>query len=135
MPVRSERFGDLAGGGIGVSVREFVVRRPAASYRAGHISARNDSNFALARLRSLVIIGRTDPADFAKCGRANRQTPRKTSMASIGRLMQIIGLVVPPLSIIMQLQGAITLGQMLTILVACVCSFWIGRIVEGYAKT
>ena len=55
-------------------------------------------------------------------------------MASLGRLLQIIGLVVPPLSIILQLQNAITLGQMLIMLVMSVSSFWIGRIVEGYAK-
>ncbi len=55
-------------------------------------------------------------------------------MASLGRLLQIVGLVVPPLSIILQLQGAITLGQMLIMLVAAVSAFWIGRIVEGYAK-
>jgi hypothetical protein len=55
-------------------------------------------------------------------------------MASLGRLLQIIGLVAPPLSIILQLQNAITLGQMLTMLVAAVAAFWIGRIVEGYAK-
>jgi F0F1-type ATP synthase membrane subunit a len=56
------------------------------------------------------------------------------SMASLGRLLQIVGLVLPPLSIILQLQGAITLGQMLTMLVAAVSAFWIGRIVEGYAR-
>jgi hypothetical protein len=54
-------------------------------------------------------------------------------MALFGRLMQIAGLVVPPLAIILQLQNAITLGQMLTFLVAAVCAFWIGRIVEGYS--
>ena len=54
-------------------------------------------------------------------------------MALFGRLMQIVGLVVPPLAIILQLQNAITLGQMLTFLVAAVCAFWIGRIVEGYS--
>lgn len=55
-------------------------------------------------------------------------------MAGLGRLMQIVGLVLPPLSIVLQLQGAITLGQMLTMLVAAVSAFWIGRIIEGYAR-
>ena len=55
-------------------------------------------------------------------------------MASLGRLLQIIGLVLPPLSILLQLQGAITLGQMLMTLVSAVSAFWIGRIVEGYAR-
>ncbi len=48
--------------------------------------------------------------------------------------MQIVGLVIPPLSIIMQLQGAITLGQMLIMLLMSVSAFWIGRIIEGYAR-
>ncbi len=55
-------------------------------------------------------------------------------MYSIGRGLQLLGLTVPPLSIIMQLSGSITLGQMLTMLVASVCVFGIGRIVEGYAR-
>ncbi len=59
---------------------------------------------------------------------------RNPGMASLGRLLQIVGLVAPPLSIILQLQGAITLGQMLIMLVAAVSAFWIGRIIEGYAK-
>ncbi|HEY2826938.1 MAG TPA: hypothetical protein VGJ04_05000 [Pirellulales bacterium] len=55
-------------------------------------------------------------------------------MASLGRLLQIVGLVLPPLSILLQLQGAVTLGQMLLMLVAAVSAFWIGRILEGYAR-
>jgi F0F1-type ATP synthase membrane subunit a len=55
-------------------------------------------------------------------------------MASFGRLLQIVGLIVPPVSILLQLQGAITLGQMLLGLVVAVSAFWIGRIVEGYAR-
>jgi F0F1-type ATP synthase membrane subunit a len=51
-----------------------------------------------------------------------------------GRLLQIVGLVVPPLSIVMQLWAAITQGQMLTMLVASVCCWGIGRIIEGYAR-
>jgi len=56
-----------------------------------------------------------------------------SNMATLGRLMQIVGLVVPPLAMILQWQGAITLGQMLTFLVAAVSAFWIGRIIEGYS--
>ena len=37
------------------------------------------------------------------------------------------------LAIILELNHAISLGQMLMLLVAAVCCFWIGRIVEGYA--
>ncbi len=55
-------------------------------------------------------------------------------MRSTGRFLQFVGLAVPPLSIVMQLGEAITLGQMLTMLVAAACSFGIGRILEGYAQ-
>jgi hypothetical protein len=55
-------------------------------------------------------------------------------MRTIGRGMQVLALVVPPLAMVMQLTEAISLGQMLTILVAAVCCFGIGRIVEGYAS-
>ncbi len=53
-------------------------------------------------------------------------------MHSIGRGMQKIGLFGPPLSILLQLAGAIDVKQMLAMLVASVCLFFIGRIVEGY---
>jgi len=51
----------------------------------------------------------------------------------IGHWMQILGLVAPPLSIVLQLSNRLSLGQMLTILVASVALFSIGRILEGYA--
>ena len=53
-------------------------------------------------------------------------------MRSLGRGMQVLGLSLPPLAIVLQLSEAISLGQMLTMLVAAVCMFGIGRIVEGY---
>ncbi|MCA9248003.1 MAG: hypothetical protein KDA42_12830 [Planctomycetales bacterium] len=46
--------------------------------------------------------------------------------------MQWAGLIVPPLSIVAQLSESISQGQMLTFLVASVCLFYIGRILEGY---
>lgn len=55
-------------------------------------------------------------------------------MRAIGRACQFIGLTVPPLAMVMQLTEAISLGQMLTMLVASVCVFGIGRILEGYAR-
>jgi hypothetical protein len=58
----------------------------------------------------------------------------RIAMAGFGRLLQIAGLIVPPVSILLQLQGTISLGQMLTMLVAAVSAFWIGRILEGYAR-
>lgn len=54
-------------------------------------------------------------------------------MRSLGRFGQFLGLALPGLAILLELNRAITLGQMLSMLVAAVCSFWIGRIVEGYA--
>lgn len=56
-------------------------------------------------------------------------------MKGVGGVMQRIGLFVPPLAIVLQLAETITLGQMLAMLGMAVCLFWIGRIVEGYAKS
>ena len=56
-------------------------------------------------------------------------------MRSLGRCGQFLGLALPALAMVLELNRAITLGQMLAMLVAAVCCFWIGRIVEGYAAT
>jgi hypothetical protein len=53
---------------------------------------------------------------------------------SFARLLQFVGLTIPPLSMFWQLTGAITLGQMLTMLVGAVCCFGIGWILGGYAQ-
>jgi hypothetical protein len=55
-------------------------------------------------------------------------------MRPFGRALQYVGLGLPPLAMIMQLSESITLGQMLTMLLAAVCCFGIGRIIEGYAR-
>jgi len=52
---------------------------------------------------------------------------------SLGRAGQFLGLVVPALAIVLELQRAISLGQMLMLLLASVCCFWIGRILEGFS--
>lgn len=54
-------------------------------------------------------------------------------MRSIGRLLQVVGLALPPLAMVLQLSSALSLGKMLVALVAAVCLFLIGRIVEGYS--
>ena len=54
-------------------------------------------------------------------------------MAGVGRFGQFLGLAIPALAVLLELNHAISLGQMLMLLVAAVCCFWIGRIVEGYA--
>jgi len=55
-------------------------------------------------------------------------------MAAIGRLGQFLGLSVPAVAVLLELNHAISLGQMLVMLVASLCCFWIGRIIEGYAR-
>ena len=55
-------------------------------------------------------------------------------MRGLGRGLQVLGLVLPPLAMVLQLGEAISLGQMLTMLLAAVCCFGIGRIVEGYSR-
>jgi hypothetical protein len=55
-------------------------------------------------------------------------------MRAFGRFLQMLGLVLPPLSIVLQLSGSISLGQMLTMLLAAVAAFAIGRILEGYSR-
>ena len=55
-------------------------------------------------------------------------------MRELGRGLQYLGLVLPPLAMVMQLTEAVSLGQMLTMLLAAVCCFGIGRIVEGYSR-
>jgi hypothetical protein len=55
-------------------------------------------------------------------------------VAAVGRFGQVLGLALPALAVLLELNHAISLGQMLMLLVAAVCCFWIGRIVEGYAS-
>lgn len=56
-------------------------------------------------------------------------------MKSLARGLQIVALfVLLPLAVILQLAERATVGQMLTLWVAGLSLFWIGRIVEGYAR-
>jgi hypothetical protein len=54
-------------------------------------------------------------------------------MQFIGRVLQMVGLGLPPLSIVLQLQQTIDVRTMLVMLVSGVCAFYLGRLVEGYA--
>lgn len=54
-------------------------------------------------------------------------------MRTVCRLLQHAGLVALPLGMVLELSGSIRLGQMLLVMVAGACTFWIGRILEGYA--
>jgi hypothetical protein len=54
-------------------------------------------------------------------------------MLAIARLLQLIGLTIPPLAIIAQLMNSIDLKQMLGFLVASVAVFTIGHLMQRYS--
>jgi hypothetical protein len=55
-------------------------------------------------------------------------------MRVVGKALQLLGLAVPPLSIGLQLAEVISQGQMLIALLGSVSAFYLGRIIEGYAR-
>ena len=55
-------------------------------------------------------------------------------MRLLGQTGQRLGLILPAFAIILELNHTISLGQMLVVLVASVCLFGIGRILEGYGQ-
>ncbi len=55
-------------------------------------------------------------------------------MQAVGRLMQIVALVLPLLAILMQLSGGLDVKRMLVAAAAAISLFYIGRIVEGYSR-
>lgn len=62
-------------------------------------------------------------------------------MRSIGKLLQLLGLIMLPAAMILQFTPAntptgtaLSVGQLLMALIAGACLFWIGRIMEGYSK-
>ena len=60
--------------------------------------------------------------------------PGANEMRSVGRLLQLLGLVMPPLAIFLQMAGSLSLGPMLIMAVAAISAFYLGRILEGYAS-
>jgi len=58
-------------------------------------------------------------------------------MKFLGKMLQLFGLIILPLSIVMQLSDLlgrkINLSQMVFMLVAGVTAFYLGRLIEGYA--
>jgi len=52
----------------------------------------------------------------------------------IARLLQILGLVIPPCAIIAELSQSISTGQMLGFLVVSVCVFYIGNLLQRYSR-
>jgi hypothetical protein len=54
-------------------------------------------------------------------------------MYTLGRILQLVGLTILPLAMFSQLTGSISLGQMLRFLVAGVCIFSIGYLLQRYS--
>jgi hypothetical protein len=54
-------------------------------------------------------------------------------MYTLGRVLQSIGLIIPALAIIAQLNNNITAGQMLRFLVVAICVFSIGHVLQRYS--
>ena len=54
-------------------------------------------------------------------------------MRTLGKLGQFVGLTLPALAVVLELNGSITSRPMLVMLLFSVCCFWLGRIVEGYS--
>ena len=57
---------------------------------------------------------------------------RVPPMQSVARFLQIVGLTIPPLAMVAQLSENISAGQMLQFLVASVCLFVIGYLLQAY---
>lgn len=55
-------------------------------------------------------------------------------MRIVGRALQVVALAGLPLAIPLQLFQVIDLRAMLAIMIGSICLFYIGRIVEGYAR-
>jgi hypothetical protein len=47
----------------------------------------------------------------------------------------LIGLVIPALAVVLELNGGITARPMLVMLLFSVACFWLGRIIEGYSPS
>jgi hypothetical protein len=54
-------------------------------------------------------------------------------MFRFGRLLQFVGLVIPPLAIVAQLSESISLGQMLQFLLVSVGVFTMGYLLQRYS--
>lgn len=54
-------------------------------------------------------------------------------MFKLGRMLQLVGLVIPPLAIVAQLSNSISLGQMLQFLFVSVCVFLMGYLLQRYS--
>lgn len=55
-------------------------------------------------------------------------------MYTLSRFLQLVGLGIPPLAIVAQLNERITLGQMLGFLVVAICVFLIGQQLQRFSS-
>jgi hypothetical protein len=62
-------------------------------------------------------------------------------MRKVGRILQHVGLILPPLAILLQVlpnglggQPVLSVGQMLALVLFAILLFYLGRIIEGYAR-
>jgi hypothetical protein len=54
-------------------------------------------------------------------------------MYTVARFLQLVGLIVPSLAIIAQLNERISLGQMLGFLIVSMCVFIVGHVLQRYS--
>jgi membrane protein DedA with SNARE-associated domain len=55
-------------------------------------------------------------------------------MQSLGRLLQLLALIGLPVTIPLQLNHVINVAAMVGLMVGSICLFYIGRLIEGYAR-
>ena len=80
----------------------------------------------------------TDSSISAGCGSVRPGTPGgHCSMKSLGKLLQIAGLVLLPLAMLMEISDLLSrrgVAEMLLMLIAGAAAFGLGRLIEGYAR-
>lgn len=74
------------------------------------------------------------PAAGESRGRVMGPLGSNCVMRVVGKILQVVALISLPLAIPLELAGAIRTGPMLTIMVASIALFYVGRIVEAYAR-
>lgn len=75
------------------------------------------------RVEGVEPVARAGPGDY-----------HEPAMQTVGRLLQIVGLVLLPGAMVVQLAGGIRPAQLLIALVFGAAVFYLGRVIEGYAR-
>ena len=52
-------------------------------------------------------------------------------MSGLGRILQLAGLTIPLLAIFAQLAGSISVRDLLMFMIAALCLFWIGQLIQS----